>query len=658
MSHQNSFQRAAVFFFLVCLIPFVFPFIRGLSPFWGDLTYLQHPWRLFDSQELMTGRLPLWNPYLYFGMPQAAAMQDGLYYPASILFDFFRFPAALFLFHVLHYWLGCFLAYLWLRSLGFSHSAGLCAGLLFGFSGIMISREPFLNNLPILALIPALCLFASSPLTLSLSIACAFLSGHPEFTIGGVATAGLILWLAKTPNNNIATFLKFAFSCLVALALSGVLFFPAVQLFLHSVRAAGIPRVEAWQFRFNLSDLKLWISPLLNGLQNFNPGVDWWKCVYLGFGGTAVVLLGLGTLPLKKSATLGGWILFIVALTLAGSNPVSSWLWRHFPFIKFIRFPGNLTYMILIPMALIAAFGFEKLSKFERFPNWIFILAIATELSIYVWRAFPLAPFSFFSYKGPLVESLQNNLGRDRYLLSPLALEETAGKGILDWKGRLYGLTNSPFHLNAGGNFGQPLVPADNYALMDFLYSAHDAKNPAQILPWADIRYLLTPLKLPPTPGLIYRKKILWEIYEADRAKNLSRAYFLNSKDGLAFPAGPTAPASSLTLAPLRFSDVGRPDELIVAGNGKPGWVFVSQARYPGWKIFLQTSTNIRQIQSLPALAAFQKVSVPENWKLLFFVYDSWLEDIGILVSVISLAALAVLAAAKSRRLEIEAPTP
>ena len=91
--------------------------LRGLTAFWGDLTYLHQPWRAFDAELLAAGRLPLWNPYLYLGMPQAAAMQDGLYYPGSAPYWIFGFATATAVFQAFHYWLAGALAYLALRSM-------------------------------------------------------------------------------------------------------------------------------------------------------------------------------------------------------------------------------------------------------------------------------------------------------------------------------------------------------------------------------------------------------------------------------------------------------------------------------------------------------------------------------------------------------------
>ncbi len=649
MNRTDSYGRAALFFALICLPPFLFPFIKGLSPFWGDLTYLQHPWRLFDSQELMAGRLPLWNPYLYFGMPQAAAMQDGLYYPASVIFYFFKFPAALFLFHILHYWLACFLCYLWTRSLGFSHSSSLCAGLIWGLSGIAISREPFLNHLSSFSLIPGSFLFLDIPIFFALTLSAIFFAGYPPFLAGAIFSSLLLAWMTRR-KPALASFYLLA-GCALSLGFSAALLLPASELFRHSVRALGIAQAEAFQFDLRPFDLLQWISPVLSGLNRFNPAVNWWTCLYLGFSGFFLILMGLFKMPFKKRIIWLLWMSSLLILSLAGANALSSYLWLRLPFLKFIRYPGNISYLILVPATLAAALGAQKIMGISKIPASLPVVFLAAELSFYAFNAFPLEPFSFFSYKGPLIEFLQKNLGTNRYLLSPLALEKSSGQGIYDWKSRLYGLTNSPFELAAAGNFGQPLVPADNYALMDFLYGSNGLQNAKKIMPWADIRHLLTPSKIPQTRSLKYRGLLIWQMYETTPSKNLGRAYFLSPQAGRSFPAGLAIPNPDIALEPLKVENLKDASGYRISGNGRPGWVFLSEARYPGWKGYLKVAQETKPIASQPALKAFQKMEVPQGWSALFLIYDSDTVWWGIFISVFSFIFLFFYAVTKMREL-------
>src|SRR4028118_641220 len=77
----------------------------------GDLTSLYFPGYVYAAQQIKMGTLPLWNPHLFSGMPFAADMQMGLFYPLNwILYLFFNVDyAQLEWLLILHYWLAaCF----------------------------------------------------------------------------------------------------------------------------------------------------------------------------------------------------------------------------------------------------------------------------------------------------------------------------------------------------------------------------------------------------------------------------------------------------------------------------------------------------------------------------------------------------------------------
>ncbi|MBX9686551.1 MAG: hypothetical protein K2X27_07600, partial [Candidatus Obscuribacterales bacterium] len=49
----------------------------------SDLTYFFEPFCRFVREQAARGIFPLWNPYLYCGMPQMAMPSPGLFYPLS-----------------------------------------------------------------------------------------------------------------------------------------------------------------------------------------------------------------------------------------------------------------------------------------------------------------------------------------------------------------------------------------------------------------------------------------------------------------------------------------------------------------------------------------------------------------------------------------------
>ncbi len=613
---------------LVFFLPF---WARGLSTYWGDLTYLHQGWRASPAQLLQAGRLPLWEPSLYLGMPMAASMQGGVFSPASILFDVFGFATATAAFQALHLFLAAWLAALWLRSLGVSWGAGVGAGLAFAFGGLMISRLSLLNHLAVLAWAPALLIFFRRPAALAAALALMFLAGYPTF-LPGLALAAWAVALslrARGGARPVVWARDWTAAGLIALALVGVQLLPALELAARSRRAGGVDPAEALLWSFSSGDLRQWISPFL-AAPGFRPEVDWWRCVYLGFVAFGAAFWGAARLPRRRAA---GLVLTVAAagfLILGDSNPVSSALWRTLAPLRYVRYPGNLAYLAALPLTALVGAG---LGRARRAP--ILALALAVELLVCGWRATPAAPRGLFTEAGPLVRLLQSRQGGARYLLSGLALEADRGAGVVDWKTRLYGVTNAPYRLRAVANFGEPLAPAANYALMDALLSLPSADAAAAWLPWLGAARLLTRDPPPPTPRLAPEGRVLWFVSRA--ATEVSTAYWLTPESGAALPefAPPLPPAPGRPLAVSR----PREDRFSVSGEGE-GWVFLSEPRYPGWRAELQTSGDSVPAAAVPALGPFQKFRVPAGrWTLAWrYEPDSW--RFGALLSLGALLAV------------------
>ncbi|PIR15490.1 MAG: hypothetical protein COV48_14090 [Elusimicrobia bacterium CG11_big_fil_rev_8_21_14_0_20_64_6] len=602
--------------------------LRGLSVFWSDLTYLHHGWRAAPAMLIAAGRAPLWEPSLYFGMPMAASMQGGLFYPATIVYYLFGFATATALFQALHVFTAGWLCALWLRACRLSWGASLGGALLFAFGGVMIARLPFLNHLATLAWAPALVLFFRHPTALALVLALMMLAGYPTF-IPGCAVIAWIVAYAAAPSGSWSWkmgFQNWAKAGLFAGALSAVQLLPGLELAAHSRRSTGVGLTEALTWGFSPADLLQWIGPLAVGIKNFHPALDWTACVYLGLVGFFAAAYGAYLLPRRRGLIFGGALVGIVLLTLGASNPLSAALWRGLPPLRFVRYPGNLAYLALLPLASLAAAGFSG----RRWGPLLVILS-GFELLVIGRSATPLATRGLFVEPGPLVRALQASQDDARYLISPKALQASKGSDIFDWKQRLYGLTNAPYRLRSAANFGEPLVPAPSYAVMDAVLSLPSADAAARWMPWLGASRLLTPERVN-SPGLTAEPRALWEISKVRGP--VSIAYQLTPKEGASLPAAwPKVPPDAAR-SPLGVSRT-REDRFVVSGEGE-GWAYVAEPRYPGWTTVLSGLSGTQTVVPEPALGAFQKVETPRGPWTLSWRYEPRPWRLGLLLAFFS----------------------
>ena len=117
------------------------------------------PYRDYANAALRQGRLPLWNPYLFLGVPFLANIQAAVLYPLNWLFVTLWAPKALVWSAVLHIWLAAAFTYGYARrGIGLSRSAAWVAAAAFAFSGFLGGQVEHVNQLSAGAWFPLLLL--------------------------------------------------------------------------------------------------------------------------------------------------------------------------------------------------------------------------------------------------------------------------------------------------------------------------------------------------------------------------------------------------------------------------------------------------------------------------------------------------------------------
>jgi len=95
--------------------------------------------KFFVEHVRALGRLPLWNPYLFGGVPTVEAGSGDILYPASILHFLLPLTSALAWKLILHVYLGGVFMYLAARALGVRRYVALFAGSAYLLSANLVS---------------------------------------------------------------------------------------------------------------------------------------------------------------------------------------------------------------------------------------------------------------------------------------------------------------------------------------------------------------------------------------------------------------------------------------------------------------------------------------------------------------------------------------
>src|SRR4030095_4955180 len=95
-----------------------------------------YAFREFAAASLRDGHgFPLWNPYLFGGMPYIAAMHGDIFYPTFLLRMILPTDVAMTWGFIIHIFLAGLFTFIFLRSLGLGFVGALVGGLAYMMSG-------------------------------------------------------------------------------------------------------------------------------------------------------------------------------------------------------------------------------------------------------------------------------------------------------------------------------------------------------------------------------------------------------------------------------------------------------------------------------------------------------------------------------------------
>ncbi len=167
-------------------------------------TYFDPYWD-YRMAALRAGQLPLWNPYLFLGVPFLANPQAAVLYPLHWPLSWLSSQAALIWSALLHVWLAAGFTYtLARRAFHLTRPAAWFAGALFALGGFTLARVENINQLNALAWFPALLWLYDETagaasgrartrwsIALSVVIALQLLAGHTQTTFINMVGLGL-----------------------------------------------------------------------------------------------------------------------------------------------------------------------------------------------------------------------------------------------------------------------------------------------------------------------------------------------------------------------------------------------------------------------------------------------------------------------------------
>jgi len=382
--------------YLILVLAFFFKFLNGTQIFvFKDLSRYFYPLRYLMVEQVKAGFLPLWNPYIFCGYPLLATLQVGFFYPLTLIYYLLPFNLAFNYYIILHYFLAAVFMYLLLRHFRLTATASFLGGIIFAFSGYLLSVSNMNTTLSSVIWLPLLLLFfdrlmlemnIKNILIIVLLLALQFLGGEPTiifFTILFLLAYALVF--SRSRRAFFRALAGLAIAGLGMLGLVAIQIFPLIELVRLSERVVfntyalttirSFPPLELINFIFpyffgNLSKMGEYTQTLLG-----NNSQDWLISPYLGILPLIFVFLSFKK-DRKRSIFFAGVALISLILALGKYTPLYQIFYYLMPGISMIRYPVKYLFLATFGLTLLASFGFEQLLKIcqAKKDEWLFFL--------------------------------------------------------------------------------------------------------------------------------------------------------------------------------------------------------------------------------------------------------------------------------------------
>lgn len=339
--------------------------LTGLDVF----TYF-YPYRAHAAEALRQGHLPLWNPYLFLGVPFLANIQTAVLYPLNWLLIWLSPPKMVAWSIVIHVFLAGFFAYLYARgSLGLSPFGAFMAAAVLAFSGFIGAQVEHINQLNVSIWLPLLLLLMDKAtgtnshlpylFLAGLIVALQFLAGHIQssyiclFALG-VYTLFPVLRRSRELKRRALIYLS-----VVALgsALAAVQLLPSWELSRLSIRSGGLPYRKAVSFSLKPTLLPFSLFPTFGIKEIFSEYV-----AYVGFVGFGLALVGAFREHRRRDVLVALAALGLF-LAFGGYNPFYFLLYELVPGFAMFRAPARWLYLYTFGMAMLAGLGADSLLR-------------------------------------------------------------------------------------------------------------------------------------------------------------------------------------------------------------------------------------------------------------------------------------------------------
>lgn len=379
---MKFFQKIWPFLFFtgIFLILFYKVFFFGQVFFEGDNFYLNIPAKYFLVTQLTHGQFPLWNPYLFLGIPYFADFNVGALALTNIFYFFFSAARGLTLITIFDFFGLAVGMYVFLRSFSLSKVSAVFGGIVMSLSGmpfILLSNMTFLQ---VIVYIPFLFLLAKNFianktckwfLLLILVQFFQFISGHPQETYYTMLFISFYLFFFLDTafwKKMVIIFLYILFPLL----LSSVQLLPFLEYVRLANRPVGSVQYAGWGGQ-TLATAVTFLFPTFYGSHSNG---TWWgtQQILVGFIGIPplfFLFIGIFVAKMKRKWFFVCSLIASFLLSFGALTPVFYLFYYLIPGWQLFRAPSGILVFYTFFAAILASFGMEYVHAYaEKYKNF------------------------------------------------------------------------------------------------------------------------------------------------------------------------------------------------------------------------------------------------------------------------------------------------
>jgi hypothetical protein len=400
---------------VVSLLPLVYflPATRGnliISP--DDGVIFNIPMRVVVANLIHAGYVPLWNPYMFSGMPLFGAAQAGVLFPLNWFYLILSTPVATNVMMLSTYMLAALGAYLFARRSGASIVGAAATSLIWQWSAFMVAKVGQTNVVQTAALFPWVLWAVDrygmtgkrwNGVLLAGLVALQVFAGHQQtFAYSFLLAAAYALVMARVSIGRERRSYLWSLALLSAgVAVAAAQILPTIELLRNSLRATA-----SYDFFSSFSMpprfLLTFIAPFIMGGgdgQLFRAPYIGPAFVgeYLAYVGAATMMLAIVALLLKPDPRTKFWSLVVlVCLALAVGRFLPFGVYKlvyHIPVINLFRVPARHLMEVEFALAVIAGRALTTITTAVNRPKTLRVVAFAgglvfllTCLTVSWWR--------------------------------------------------------------------------------------------------------------------------------------------------------------------------------------------------------------------------------------------------------------------------------